>query len=95
LADAAHQSWIATAYLLGGTGAMGPALAASGAPQEVLSNPIVLHQLPREVAAPVLRAYAESLTQVILCAAAVAAVGCLVALLLREGPPEGDPQQRP
>lgn len=64
----------------------GPALAASGAPHKAMSSANVLHRLPHDVAAPIVRAYTESLTQVFLCAAAVAAGGFVVALLLREVP---------
>jgi hypothetical protein len=73
----------------------GPALAASGTPADAVSTPAALHQLPHDVAAPIVRAYAESLTQVFLCAAPVGAIGFLVALLLRKDPPAGNPQQRP
>ena len=65
---------------------MGPALAASGVPAEAVNSPEALHRQPHNVAAPIVEAYAESLTQVFLCAAPVAAVGFVVALFLREVP---------
>jgi hypothetical protein len=65
---------------------VGPALAAGGAPPRAAQDPKVLHQLPHEVAAPVVHAYAESLDLVFLCAAPVAMVGFVVALLLKEVP---------
>ena len=65
---------------------IGPALAASGAPADAVSSPEALHRLPRNVAAPIVAAYAESLTQVFLCAAPVALLGFVVALFLREVP---------
>ena len=46
----------------------------------------MLHQLPHEVAAPIVDAYADSLGMVFLCAAPVALVGFIVALLLKEVP---------
>jgi hypothetical protein len=45
-----------------------------------------LHRQPHNVAAPIVAAYAESLTQVFLCAAPVALVGFVLALFLREVP---------
>jgi EmrB/QacA subfamily drug resistance transporter len=65
---------------------MGPALAASGASAEAVSSPESLHRLPHRVAAPIVTAYAESLTQVFLWAAPVAVVGFVLALFLREVP---------
>jgi hypothetical protein len=64
---------------------IGPALAASGAPPAAQS-PQVLHQLPPDVAAPIVNAYADSLDMVFLCAAPVAFVGFIVALLLKKVP---------
>ena len=64
----------------------GPALAASGAPPAAAQSPQVLHQLPHDVAAPIVNAYADSLGMVFLCAAPVALVGFIVALLLKEVP---------
>jgi EmrB/QacA subfamily drug resistance transporter len=65
---------------------IGPALAASGAPPAAAQSPQVLHQLPQDVAAPIVNAYADSLDMVFLCAAPVALVGFIVALLLKEVP---------
>ncbi len=65
---------------------IGPALAASGAPPSAVSSPGALHRQPHEVAAPIVAAYAESLTQVFLWAAPVAVVGFVLALFLREIP---------
>ena len=65
---------------------VGAALAASGAPPEAAQSPQVLHQLPAEVAAPIVNAYADSLGMVFLCAAPVAVVGFIVAWLLKEVP---------
>ena len=65
---------------------IGPALAASGAPPAAAQSPQVLHQLPHDVAAPIVNAYADSLGMVFLCAAPVALVGFIVALLLKEVP---------
>ena len=67
-------------------GRIGPALAASGAPAEAAAKPQVLHQLPAEMASPLIDAYAESLGRVFLCAAPVAIVGFLLALRLKEVP---------
>jgi hypothetical protein len=65
---------------------VGPALAAGGAPPRAAQDPKVLQELPHDIAAPVIHAYAESLDRVFLCAAPVAVVGFLVALLLKEVP---------
>jgi EmrB/QacA subfamily drug resistance transporter len=65
---------------------MGAALAASGAPAAAVSSPAALHRQPHSVAAPIVAAYSESLTQVFLCAAPVAALGFVLALFLREVP---------
>ena len=54
--------------------------------EEAASSPTDLHLLPADVAAPIVRAYAESLTDVFLCTAAVAVIGFVLALLLRETP---------
>lgn len=67
-------------------GRIGPALAASGAPPSAASSPQELHRLPAEVAAPIIDAYAESLSKVFFYAAPVALIGFLVALLLKEVP---------
>lgn len=65
---------------------MGAALAASGAPPSAVASPEALHKQPHNVAAPIVAAYAESLTQVFLWAAPVALVGFVLALFLREVP---------
>ncbi|OOK74253.1 major Facilitator Superfamily protein [Mycobacterium kansasii] len=65
---------------------MGPAMASSGLSAESVSSPEALHRQPLTVAAPVVQAYAESLGQVFLWAATVAAVAFVLALLLREVP---------
>jgi EmrB/QacA subfamily drug resistance transporter len=65
---------------------LGPALAASGAPPDAVSSPGALHRQPHDVAAPIVAAYAESLTQVFIWAAPVALVGFVLALFLREVP---------
>jgi EmrB/QacA subfamily drug resistance transporter len=65
---------------------IGPALAASGAPPAAARSPQILHQLPHELAAPIVNAYADSLDLVFLCAAPVAFVGFIVALVLKEVP---------
>ncbi|NVN48374.1 MDR family MFS transporter [Mycolicibacterium hippocampi] len=62
------------------------ALTASGAPPEAAESPQVLHQLPPDVAGPIVAAYADSLGLVFLCAAPVALVGFLVALTLKQVP---------
>ncbi|EFV13074.1 MDR family MFS transporter [Segniliparus rugosus] len=62
------------------------ALAASGAPAEAAESPRILHQLPVEQARPIVAAYAQSLDLVFLCAAPVAVLGFLLALLLKEKP---------
>jgi EmrB/QacA subfamily drug resistance transporter len=65
---------------------IGAALAASGASPAAANSPEALHRLPRTVAAPIVSAYAASLTQVFLWAVPVALVGFTVALFLREVP---------
>jgi hypothetical protein len=65
---------------------IGPAIAASGAPPAAASSPEALHRLPRAMAAPIVAAYASSLTQVFLWAVPVALVGLTLALCLREVP---------
>jgi EmrB/QacA subfamily drug resistance transporter len=65
---------------------IGAALAASGASPAAANSPEALHRLPRAVAAPIVSAYATSLTQVFLCAVPVALVGFVLALFLREVP---------
>jgi EmrB/QacA subfamily drug resistance transporter len=65
---------------------IGPALMASGAPPAAAQSPQALHRLSPEMAAPIVNAYADSLGMVFLCAAPVAVVGFIVALLLKEVP---------
>jgi EmrB/QacA subfamily drug resistance transporter len=65
---------------------IGPALAAGGVPASAVASPEALHRQPRSVAAPIVAAYADSLTQVFLCAAPVALLGFVLALFLREVP---------
>jgi EmrB/QacA subfamily drug resistance transporter len=67
-------------------GRMGSALAASGASPDAVSSPGVLHRQPHNVAAPIVAAYSESLSEVFFWAAPVAVVGFVVALFLREVP---------
>jgi len=57
---------------------IGPAIAASGASPAAASSPEALHRLPRAAAAPIVNAYAASLTQVFLWAVPVALVGFAV-----------------
>jgi len=65
---------------------IGPAIAASGASPAAASSPEALHRLPHAAAAPIVSAYAASLTQVFLWAVPVALVGFVLALFLREVP---------
>jgi len=65
---------------------MGPALAAGGVPASAVASPEALHRQPHSVSAPIVAAYADSLTQVFLCAAPVALLGFVLALFLREVP---------
>jgi EmrB/QacA subfamily drug resistance transporter len=65
---------------------IGPALAASGAPPAAANSPEALHKLPHAVAAPIVEAYATSLTQVFMWAVPVALVGFTLALFLKEVP---------
>ena len=65
---------------------IGPALAASGAPAVAAQSPQALHSLPAATAAPIIDAYADSLGRVFLCAAPVALVGFVLALMLKEVP---------
>lgn len=67
-------------------GRIGPALAVSGAPPAAAQSPAVLHGLPPEVAAPIIDAYADALGRVFLCAAPVAMIGFVLALMLKEVP---------
>ena len=65
---------------------IGPALVASGAPPAAAESPKALLDLPAEVAAPIVGAYADSLGLVFLCAAPVAFLGFVVSLFLKEIP---------
>ena len=65
---------------------IGPALAAGGASPAAANSPEALHRLPHAQAAPIVAAYAASLTQVFLWAVPVALVGFTLALFLREVP---------
>lgn len=65
---------------------LGSAMATSGAPPEAASSPEALHRLPAEVAAPIIDAYADSLSRVFLFAAPVAVVGFVLALFLKQVP---------
>ncbi len=65
---------------------IGPALAAAGAPDRAAQSPQELHRLSDETAAPIVAAYADALGQVFLYAAPVAALGFVLALVLREVP---------
>jgi EmrB/QacA subfamily drug resistance transporter len=67
-------------------GRIGPALAAGGASPAAAASPEALHRLPHAQAAPIVAAYAASLTQVFLWAVPVALVGFTLALFLREVP---------
>ena len=62
------------------------ALAASGVSPEAAQSPQALHHLSREVAAPIVDAYADSLSKVFLFAAPVAVVGFVLALFLKQVP---------
>jgi EmrB/QacA subfamily drug resistance transporter len=68
---------------------IGPAMAASRAPAAAAASPEALHRLPHAVAAPIVAAYADSLTRVFLWAVPVALVGFVLALFLREVPLRG------
>lgn len=67
-------------------GRIGPALTAGGAPASAAASPQELHRLPTEMAAPIIDAYADALGRVFLFAAPVAAVGFVLALMLKEVP---------
>jgi EmrB/QacA subfamily drug resistance transporter len=62
------------------------AMATSRAPAEAATSPQALHRLPADVAGPVIAAYADSLSNVFLCAAPVAVVGFVLALFLKQVP---------
>ncbi|WP_019972941.1 MDR family MFS transporter [Mycobacterium sp. 141] len=68
------------------SGRLPGALAASGAPAAAGASPKALHELPAQVAAPIVDAYAGALGNVFLCAAPVALLGFVVALFLKEVP---------
>ncbi|MEN4473783.1 MDR family MFS transporter [Mycolicibacterium cosmeticum] len=68
------------------SGRLAQALAAGGLPATAAQSPKALHELPAEVAAPIVDAYADALGLVFLCAAPVAVVGFVVALFLKEIP---------
>ncbi len=65
---------------------MASALAASGVSPSAVSSPEALHRQPHNVAAPIVAAYADSLTQVFFWAAPVALLGFVLAVFLREVP---------
>lgn len=62
------------------------AMASSGAPPEAATSPQALHRLPQEIAAPIIDAYADSLSRVFLFAAPFAVVGLVLALFLKQVP---------
>ncbi|MCV7102024.1 MDR family MFS transporter [Mycobacterium palustre] len=68
---------------------IGPAMVASRAPAAAAASPEALRRLPHEMAAPIVAAYADSLTRVFLWAVPVALVGFVLALFLREVPLRG------
>lgn len=68
------------------TDRLAAALAVSGAPPDAAKSPQALHQLSPEVAAPIIAAYADSLSRVFLFAAPVAIVGFVLALFLKQVP---------
>ncbi|MDX1873180.1 MDR family MFS transporter [Mycolicibacterium sp. 120266] len=62
------------------------AMARSGAPPEAATAPQVLHHLSHDIAAPIIDAYADSLSRVFLYAAPFALVGFVLALFLKQVP---------
>ena len=68
------------------SGRIAEALLVSGAPPVAAESPQALRELPPEMAAPIIEAYADSLGMVFLCAAPVAAIGFVISLFLREMP---------
>ncbi|MGH3581156.1 MAG: MDR family MFS transporter [Mycobacterium sp.] len=62
------------------------AMAGGAAPPEAATSPQVLHRLSHDVAAPIIDAYADSLSRVFLFAAPVAIVGFILALFLKQVP---------
>ena len=75
-------------------GRIGPALAACGASPAAANSPEALHRLPHTQAAPIVAAYAASLTQVFLWAVPVAVVGFTLALFLPRSPAARNRQER-
>jgi hypothetical protein len=67
-------------------GRIASALSGGGAPPAAAESPQLLHELPADVAAPIVAAYADSLGMVFLCAAPVALIGFIVALTLKQVP---------
>ncbi|MGB7360433.1 MAG: MDR family MFS transporter [Mycobacterium sp.] len=67
-------------------GRIAPALAAGGAPPVAAESPQALRELPEQMAAPIVAAYADSLGLVFLWAAPVALIGFLVSLTLKQVP---------
>ncbi|WP_370330187.1 MDR family MFS transporter [Mycolicibacterium hippocampi] len=67
-------------------GRIAPALAAGGAPPVAAESPQALRELPDQMAAPIVAAYADSLGLVFLWAAPVALIGFLVSLTLKQVP---------
>ncbi|MEN4476366.1 MDR family MFS transporter [Mycolicibacterium cosmeticum] len=67
-------------------GRLPAAMARSGAPPQAATAPQVLHQLPHDIAAPIIDAYADSLSRVFLYAAPFALVGFVLALFLKQVP---------
>nr|WP_255361854.1 MDR family MFS transporter [Mycobacterium sp. 1274761.0] len=62
------------------------AMTISRAPAEAATSPQALHRLPAEVAAPIIDAYADSLSRVFVCAVPFAVVGFVLALFLKQVP---------
>ncbi len=62
-------------------GRMPAALAASGAPPAAVGSPGALHRQPHDVAAPIVAAYSESLSEVFFWAAPVSLLGFVLAFL--------------
>lgn len=68
------------------SGRVATALAAGGAPAVAAESPQALRELPPDMAAPIIDAYADALGLVFLCAAPVALVGFVVSGFLTEIP---------
>jgi EmrB/QacA subfamily drug resistance transporter len=62
------------------------AMVRSGAPPEAATSPQALHHLARDMAAPIIEAYSDSLSKVFLYAAPFAVVGFILALFLKQVP---------